>query len=430
MQQIGIAGLVTLYLLIHYIDESAKGITFDDSPALAVAAWEHGVTPPPGFPAWSLLAGTFARIAPFGSVASRLITFSSGCIALACGIVSWCVLQLGMQRKASGDDRGPHTFRLGIKLTISAVAAGVLLGHSRALAYEAGRISPHSLTALCCAAGIAFAIKSSIACQWRWMPLLSAMCFGLGAGNDHRLFVAIPVFQLLWVAMDLRSGRDILGMTAAFAVFPIILSRMNNATLNMWVVTLSKPLMTLALTSLSGLMILGILTKGIGTRWRLGLTVVLSFLAPLILFALLPFRSFANPPLDWGFTRTWTGFFLHITRAQYAGIPPTLEIAAIGKRMFQSLMDLGPLALLALHPLLLPRRIESQRRRMVMGVCVGGFLHTAIATCFAIPPGTGQPWMEVSSAFIPSLLLLAVAVGVGTSMTASWVLGSSEGRKP
>jgi hypothetical protein len=427
VQPSSVVALVTLYLVSHYTQESAEGITFDDSAALAVAAWEHGIAPPPGFPAWTLLSGAFARVVPFGSIATRLILFSSLCAALACGIVSWCVLHLGLFSALCGRTQQPQNFRIGIKLAISAIAAGVLLGHSKAFAYEAGRISVHSLTTLLYAAGIAFAIKASIGCHGRWMLLLSALCFGLVAGNDHRILMAIPVIQLIWVTMDLRTGRDILGISAALAPLPILLTKLDSPTLNQLATPLSRPLLPLALTGAFGFMILGLLTKSVGTRWRQALGVVLCFLAPFLLFALLPMRSFGNPPLDWSFTRTWTGFLLHITRAQYAEVPPALDIAWMGKRIIQTMMDLGPLALLAPLPLLRPKGLDSQRRRMVVGICVGGFLHTAIASCWSNPASSGQSWIEVSSAYLPSMLLLSVAIGVGLSMAARLILDPSEG---
>ena len=73
----------------------------------------------------------------------------------------------------------------------------------------------------------------------------------------------------------------------------------------------------------------------------------------------MPFSSDQNPPINWGYPRTWEGFMHAITRGQYERV----TLAAVFSSKFLSqlssyLMDLrsqfyGPIAVIAVIPLFL-----------------------------------------------------------------------------
>ena len=84
-------------------------------------------------------------------------------------------------------------------------------------------------------------------------------------------------------------------------------------------------------------------------------------------YVYLPLASETNPPMNWGYARTWEGFIHAITRAQYAKIDPTNPFS---EKFFLQLgmyfTDLRrqftlPIALLGFLPLLESDLVDPQR---------------------------------------------------------------------
>lgn len=405
--------LIILHHLIQYSAESAQGITFDDSPALAVAAMDNGIAHPPGYPLWTFLAGTFASILPFGSVATRLIAFSSLCMAATCGMCSWlilrlCSLPIPANDVPSGGVRGART-----RSIVAAIAGGLALGHSKAFSHEAGRISVHSLTILLLSLALCFSVAGLTRSRRGWMASFAALLFGLAVGNDHRTIVVLPVLHLVWVAVDLKIGRDLLLLSATITGLLLLAASMDNVISSEMLRKSSSSMKLWGLASLSAALILTFMTRGIGTHVLGSIAAGLSFLASFIPFALLPVKSFANPPMDWGFTRTWTGFLLHVTRAQYATTPTSVDIPDIGSNVLNSLRDLGPLSVFAPLPVLLLAWMTPSFRRPVLAFGIGAFLLPILQTIFWRPVTSEKSWLDISTLFLPTLLLYSVSLGMG-----------------
>ena len=66
-----------------------------DSGELIAVAWGHGVAHPPGYPLYTLIAGAWVRLCPWGEPALRLALLSALCQAAAAGLLAAALRRLG-----------------------------------------------------------------------------------------------------------------------------------------------------------------------------------------------------------------------------------------------------------------------------------------------------------------------------------------------
>jgi hypothetical protein len=406
---------VTLLILILAQVVSPKGITFDDSPALAVAAWSFGVPQPPGYPVWTILAGTFAHLFPAGTIASRLVAFSSMGTALACGLVTWSVTRTARQlhhlkTRQAGLATSPGPFpRLG------GIAAGLVLGLGQTTFHLSVQISTHPLTLALLTGLLALSIEAVFNPRRTWMLPAAALLLGLGLTNDHRLVLAIPGIQVLWILADLRRGRDMLLLNAMLGLGISWLV----STESLAASTFHGPLLTgvraWAILSLVGFLFIAWHTRSIGSRLPQAALLFFGCLLGLTPFLVLPFLSFNNPPMDWGYTRTWSGFLLHLTRAQYPSLPVSLDWPTVRLLVEQATHTVSPIAIAAaLIPGLLLSRAGMQRQFVA---CL--FLLTL--SLFVLPALVYQQRFVLSdpqshsALYLPSIAMFAFLVGLGTA---------------
>ena len=80
--------LCFLIALITYWSTVMPNIGLNDDGEMATAALHFGVMHPSGYPLWTILAGLFSHLIPFGNGSWKINLFSGLCTAIGAGIFS------------------------------------------------------------------------------------------------------------------------------------------------------------------------------------------------------------------------------------------------------------------------------------------------------------------------------------------------------
>ena len=142
----------------------------------------------------------------------------------------------------------------------------------------------------------------------------------------------------------------------------------------------------------------------------------------LAVYIFMPLSSETNPPMNWGYPRTWEGFQHAISRGQYERIKPTATLAAFLQQIGDYLRDLRitftlPLAILGFLPftawfirLNAKKRLNSLYISVVLVVLASAFIFLEEI----IAPATGEiaALTAVYRFLIALIILLMVAGGV------------------
>jgi hypothetical protein len=270
---------------------------------LGVAGDQWGIGKVPGFPLWHILANLFTRV--FGFVTYHghpnpawalnvmSVVFGAGC----CGLVSLLVNRTARMLVAVADDA------VFCCRQIPAVTAGVLFAASPVMWSQSVITETHSLTCFL------ILLNMVVLFRWLWRPsnrmaLLAALLFGLGLAQSHLVIVLIPVCLLVMLMTD---GRLFVGMLVFSGMLWCFLAALSWVGFAMaWWPALGFALLLLIVVSLRFL-----------PRGRLILGMMLLVLVGLSLYLYLPLASMGNPPMNWGYTRTWEGFCHVVSRGQY-----------------------------------------------------------------------------------------------------------------
>lgn len=319
---------------IVYVYTLAPTVTLEDSGELAVAADYLGVPHPPGYPIWTMLAWLFQAV--FGFVtyhgqpnpawAVGLMSAVSG--AAAVGLLALMVSRSGADLLGS---LKPPSHPL--ICPAAGVLAGLLLAFSPVLWSQSVIVEVYSLNTLFLTAIMVLTYRTLRLPPDNKRLLTLAFVFGLGLTNHHALlFIAPPLLTGLWF-YDRRLGRDCLAvLVSAAAVLLVVKARgMGGPPLT--------PALRLERTVIIGMAVmlaavpiaLFCLERKLLTEWRRVLLLGLFIALGLSFYAYMPIASSRNPPMNWGYSRTWNGFLHSITRGQYEKIRPVANLIATFK---------------------------------------------------------------------------------------------------
>ncbi len=273
-----LATLLGVGLFGVYAAGASPTIYVGDSGELVAAVHVLGIPHPTGYPLYALLGKLWTLLVPIGSIAYRMSLFSAACAAAAAAVLYRCARLLGLQR-------------------LAAVLAALLLAFCPSFWGEANIQRVYTLNALF------VALATAAALRWWRRPTqrrLACVAFACGVGATNHTFMAIyaAAFALAFAAALFRRARALgLGHAAA----------------------------ELGLTRRDG-----------DSAWR-GLTAaaVLSaaaFVAGLLPYLYLPWRSRADPALDWGNPESMRGLLDVVLRRgfwQRAWIEQPSDVVAI-----------------------------------------------------------------------------------------------------
>ena len=312
-----------------YCYSLAPTVTLEDSGELAVGSDYLGVPHPPGYPSWTLFTWFFQWIFgwvryygnpnPAWSVGLASAFFG----ALACGTLALLVSRSGADMlrgvKRTTEVLGYATENM--LCWIGGVTAGLLLAFSPVLWSQSVIVEVYALNA--------FFQMILLLLLYRWMCrpkeyntlYALAFLFGFGLTNHQTLLFLGLALGVGVLVKDIRLLRDfaIVGAGLLLLVVINIWAAKNSRTDLMWVQgPASKAFWVYT--------VLAVVIPLCGLVLPNGKVVCVSFLLAelgLSFYAFMPFASEQNPPINWGYPRTWEGFIHAITRGQYEKITLT-----------------------------------------------------------------------------------------------------------
>ena len=386
--------LAFLIPLTVYVKTLPPTIIFGDAGEFVTAAYFLGIPHPPGAPLWVILAHLFTKI-PINSVAWR-VTFASSVFAAATCLTLFCLLYETI--RAFFLKKFPKSF---FPLLLAAM---LCFAFSRSLWGEA--LIPKYFTLL----PLLFSLQLITLRHWLkeeknlWHSQaptgawLFVFCFLLGISlTTHYLFLLLLPAYAIWIAIV--KGK-----------------------------------------SMPNVRLLG------------GMLLFLSL--GLLLFAYLPIRAQANPPINWGNPHTWERFAAYVTRRQFgvsfASASPTLGGVYLPIKRAQSITEyvkripitswafivtleseLGPvLAALGVLGFFLTWRMPDQEKfwrrwlLLLLLLFLSSGVGYAVATDYQIPTRHGA-----SAQFLFAYLVFFLWVGYGMVFLVHRILEQWKGRK-
>ena len=180
--------------------------------------------------------------------------------------------------------------------------------------------------------------------------------------------------------------------------------------------------------SLIGAAYLWAVTKKIFTEWRAVAVIVTGFVVGMAFYFYMPITSMTNPPLNWGYPRTETGFWHAFTRGQYDKTSPVNPFS--GRFLFDQLPVYFEGAIeefnivnlmIGLVPFLFYKRLLKRDRAWLVGLSAI-YMFLAFLLLILLDPQTDKQGREQSRVFFAaSHVIIAIAVGYGLAIIGTLV---------
>ena len=419
-------GLTFLIALVVYTLTLQPTVGLEDSGELIVASDYLGVPHPPGYPIWSLLTWFFQWI--FNGVtfhgypnpAWGVNFFSAFSGSLACGVLALLVSRSGMDLLRS---LKRETAVLGEKTEdmfccVAGISSGLLLAFSPGMWSQSVIAEVYALNILFQTAVLLF--------LYRWTaepdnpkPLfLMAFTFGLGLTNHQTLlFMGFGVGVAI-LLRHIRLARDFI-IVGVFYLLMLILNKVMAADPQMtkWCWTAGPSEIGFWFWTVYAVVIpvLGLFLPNGKTVCA---TYLLMFLG-LSFYLYMPISSDQNPPINWGYPRTWEGFMHAITRGQYERVTLTdvfspMFIEQIGAFIRDLRTQFfGPVALLAIIPFAFAVRI-GRKNFFWLVTTVFGFLGVGLVFIMLQNPKLDIQTLFIARVqYIQSHAVYAIWIGYG-----------------
>ena len=303
--------------LVTYWCTTMPNIGLNDDGEMATAALHFGVMHPSGYPLWTILAGLFSNLIPFGNGSFKINLFSGLCTALAIGIFSLVSLNasrwLGMKKI-------PATI-LSVSFTLIAAWVNPVWSHA---------VVGKGLYAL----HVCLMMTLLLICYvwirrpyWKNAFVWVVFLFCLGMSNHHTTLALafLPLLVILLLHAELFWEYAVYSLFIASGLYLgfAYLSHMPDV----W-----KAAVRLFYCVWLGLILLVLIRRKL-TEWRQGLLLIVAVVVGLLPYAYMPLASSTNPPMNWSYTSTPEGFFYAINRSQYWGTLADQLQGTVGKLM-------------------------------------------------------------------------------------------------
>ena len=333
---------VLLATFAVYFHTLAPTLTLEDSGELAVASDYLGVPHPPGYPIWTLVTWFFQWIFhwvkynghpnPAWSVGLASAVAGAAACALLALLVSRSGADLLRSIPALTDKIGFRTENL--LCAAAGVSGGLLLAFSPVLWSQSVIVEVYSLNALF-QMGVLLLIY-----MWMCRPkndallYVAAFLFGLGLTNHQTLLFLGLALAVAVLMKDANQFRDfaiaaaLVGVVFVFAAkgYGLFASAAEKAApgfdSNLWKWSQGPGTTPFWIYNFLFLAI-PIALAFVLPHGRTVCTTILLAELGVAFYMYLPFASEQNPPMNWGYPRTWEGFMHAVTRGQYEAIVPT-----------------------------------------------------------------------------------------------------------
>lgn len=303
--------------LLVYWYTTMPNIGLNDDGEMATAALHFGVMHPSGYPLWTILAGLFSHLLPFGNGSWKINLFSGFCTAIAVGFFS--LISLNASRWL-GVKKLPATI-LSVASTMTFAWVTPVWSHAVVgKGLYALHVGLMMILLMLCYVWIRRP-------HWKNAFVWVVFLFCLGMSNHHTTLALalLPLLVILLLHAELFWEYAIYSLITASALYLgfAYLSHLPDV----W-----KAAVRLGYTAWVALILLVLIQRRL-TEWRQGLLLVVAVLVGLSPYAYMPFASSTNPPMNWSYTSTPEGFFYAINRSQYWGTMADKLQGTVGRLM-------------------------------------------------------------------------------------------------
>jgi tetratricopeptide (TPR) repeat protein len=334
--------VVLLATFAVYFYTLAPTLTLEDSGELAVASDYLGVPHPPGYPIWTLVTWFFQWIFhwvtyhghPNPAWSVGLASAASG--AGACALLALLICRSGADLLRSVP---ALTDKIGFQTEnflclVAGISGGLLLAFSPVLWSQSVIVEVYSLNATF-QMGILLLIY-----MWMCRPksdtllFVAAFLFGLGLTNHQTLLFLGLALAVAVVLKDSDLFRDF-AIAAVFLGIVFVFAAKGQALFasaaekaapgfdpNVWKWSAGPDTQAFWVYNILFLAIPIAAVFVLPHGKTVGVTILLAEVG-VAFYMYLPFASEQNPPMNWGYPRTWEGFMHAVTRGQYEAIVPT-----------------------------------------------------------------------------------------------------------
>jgi tetratricopeptide (TPR) repeat protein len=417
--------ITTLITLGGYLWTLSPDVTLEDSGELAVASYYAGVPHPPGYPVWTLYTWLFTVLLPFSNIAWRVAVSSAVAAALSTGVLALMVSRVSSMLIGSLDTARKLDETLHRQIcVVAAIASGLLIGFNGFMWSQAVIVEVYTLSVLSLVLTLVFLLHYTYAPTQRRYLYWAAFMFGIAFTNHQTLIVAAMGIEVLITMVNRRLGRDAFLANSVFYIAGIVVMQLGGLESISSSPALSLIFHIVGIGSILTCGWLTIQTEGLGSEWLPALVCVLMFAAGAALYFYMPITSATNPPLNWGYPRTWDGFVHAFTRGQYEKTNPSLEAGRIFDQflmLFEGAVEEFNIIylLVALVPFLLWQRLRKSEQGWIIGLC-------AIYACLAflllwlLNPNPDRQSRELTKVFFTaSHVIIAMGFGYGAAIIAA-----------
>lgn len=411
-----------------YVYTLAPTVTLEDSGELVVAADYLGVPHPPGYPVWTIVSWIFTAIFSFvkfrglPNPAWAVNLVSAVFSAFTCAFTALIVSRtsLDMVRKSLKDEEGDYS----ILQIAGGVCAGLLLAFSPIMWSQSVIAEVYTLNTFLHIIMLVFA--------YIWMKdptkdkyfYLTAFMFGLALTNCQPIVLLIPALMTVIWFRNRKLFRDCIA--ALFLVIALVIA------IHLRVIGPAVPMrglwVTVALLCVLAPFLMWAIFKELFTEWKIVLIAALCVLAGLAFFLYMPLASDFNPPMNWGYPRTWEGFKHAVTRGQYQKLDsawPWSNPLRFLEQEYMFLVQLEeqftlPILLIALIPFLFVTRMNRENRRW-LAVIVIAFYFLSFIIVILNPSHDIQSMFIAKVQFVQAIAVFTILLGLGFVLGLAWL---------
>ncbi|MFO1459037.1 MAG: DUF2723 domain-containing protein [Verrucomicrobiota bacterium] len=424
--------VVTLVMLVTYLYTIAPDLTLEDSGELAVGSMYAGVPHPPGYPAWTLYSWAFTKLLPFSSMAWRVAVSSAVAAALSAGIIGLMVSRgsslilesIDLFKDLSRTWENPQCF-------ISGLVSGLLIGFNGFIWSQAVIVEVYTLAVLTLALTLVYLMRWSYAPSQRRYLYAAFFLFGLCFANHQTLIVAAMGIEVIIAMGDRKVGRDLFLVNTVIWLLGFaghLSGKINTFNQNPEILGIFH---LVGFGSLVATIWLAVLTGGLGDRLHIAFLCGVFWFLGAVVYLYMPIASMSNPPMNWGYPRTWEGFIHAFTRGQYEKTSPTKDPLLLIRQLFmyaegaQEEFNWANL-LIGLVPFAFLMRMQRRERGWILGLS-GVYLCLAVLLLVLLNPTVDKQSRDLVKVFFTtSHVIIALGVGYGLSLIGALLLTQYE----
>ncbi len=418
------AGITTLVVLLGYLYTLAPDLTLEDSGELAVGSFYAGVPHPPGYPLWTVYTWVFTVLLPFSNIAWRVAVGSAVAGALASGLVALiasrgCSMILeSIEELKSIERRWENALCMA-----GGYVAGMLIGFNGFMWSQAVIVEVYPFSLL------SFMVVMATLLRWVYAPeqyrylYWALFMFGISFTNHMTLIVAAMGIEVAIAAANPRLGRDLFAGNSILFLLGLVAKAKgllhsfdNNG-------PLFYIYLAVGVGSMAAFVYLAITTNGLLGRQTsfVAVCMALFWMLGAGFYFFMPLSSMTNPPMNWGYARTWEGFLHALTRGQYERTNPTSDIGRFIDQLFMLLNGAVEefnvvYLLIAVLPFAFFFRLQRREKAWLLGL-VSMYACLAVLLIVLLNPSPDRQSRDMNRVFFTaSHVMIALWVAYGLAI--------------